>query len=104
MRLWKILVDVVISIQLVQLGMLIKFLTIIRLKGPLVPRIDELWLQARHSVGDFDQPFSRVLFALRKHDSAWVFVLQDEVDIWGILSSARRLEELVGQVLIDSIS
>jgi hypothetical protein len=101
MRLWKILIDVVISVQLVQPLMLLKM---IGLERPLVPLTDELWLQARHSVGDFDQPFSRVLFALRKHDSAWVFVLQDEVDIWSILSSARRLEELVGQVLIDSIS
>jgi hypothetical protein len=96
MRLWKILVDVVISIQLVQLGMLIKFLTIIRLECPLVPRIDELWLQAGHSVGDFYQPFGGVPFALRNHDSACVFVLQDEVDVWGILSSTWSLQELVG--------
>ena len=101
MRLWKILIDVVISIQLVQLLMLLKM---IGLERPLVPLTDELWLQASDSVGDFDQSFGRVLFALRKHDSACVFVLQDEVDIWSILSSTRRLKELVGQVLIDSIS
>jgi hypothetical protein len=67
MRLWKILIDVVISIQLVQLLMLLKM---IGLERPLVPLADELWLQASDSVGDFDQPFGRVLFALRKHDSA----------------------------------
>ena len=66
--------------------------------------VDELRLQARNSVRDFYQSFSRVLFALRKHDSAGVFLLQDEVDIWSILSSTWSLEDLIGPVLIGSIS
>jgi len=69
MCLWKILIDVVISIQLVQPVELLKVI-FFRLAWPLVPMMDELWLQARDSVGDFYQPFSRVLFALRKHDPA----------------------------------